>query len=226
MTKQKVSTPPIPDTSAGWSSNELAMVDTPLRSLRAQVIEIPNVLTAAECERLIDLAEGGGLAQQKYIDSSTAQARARGVLQDESWGPMIWSRISTMPISSITTRAQGGDGIHPDVFEPTPVGVNSFVRVYRYDIGTRFSPHEDAPFTAPDGSRSFLTALVYLNEEFKGGDTIFYVDWRNPDAGHLRIGPKRGTVVLFPHELWHEGAEVTAGQKYVLRTEVMYAPKR
>ena len=31
-----------------------------------------------------------------------------------------------------------------------------------------------------------------------------------------------GTALVFAHAGWHEGTRVTAGRKYVLRTDVMY----
>ena len=38
------------------------------------------------------------------------------------------------------------------------------------------------------------------------------------------VAGKLGTALLFEHGLIHEGAEVTAGVKYVLRSDVMYGP--
>ncbi len=39
----------------------------------------------------------------------------------------------------------------------------------------------------------------------------------------IRITPAAGTALFFTHEIWHEGAQVTVGRKYVLRTDVLYA---
>ena len=72
--------------------------------------------------------------------------------------------------------------------------------------------HKDGP-TLENGLRSELTLLVYLNEGFEGGET----DFRD-----FAIRPATGMALLFIHDTWHEGAEVTAGTKYVLRSDVMY----
>ena len=218
------------DTPAGlsWNSGELSLVDTPLRALQAQITEIPNVFTAAECSRISGQAETVGLSAQKYNDASRAQPRARTNLSDESLVKTIWTRICDRvpPLEQIYARHSPSqppsDVSHADY---APVGVNPFLRVYRYDVGTRFPPHEDTPYIAPDGQRSFLTVLLYLNDEFSGGETIFYVDHKDSTVGSIAIHPKAGAVVIFPHELWHEGTEITAGWKYVMRTEVMYARK-
>jgi len=51
----------------------------------------------------------------------------------------------------------------------------------------------------------------------EGGETKF---------GDLSIRPKTGTLLIFTHDLYHEGAEVTAGVKNVLRSDVMYVRKQ
>jgi hypothetical protein len=41
----------------------------------------------------------------------------------------------------------------------------------------------------------------------------------------LEIKPERGMALVFVHRQLHEGAPVVQGRKYVLRTDVMYAPE-
>jgi hypothetical protein len=60
---------------------------------------------------------------------------------------------------------------------------------------------------------SYFTFMMYLNDNFAGGETTF----RN-----LSIKPERGMALIFLHALYHAGGEVTRGVKYVLRTDVMY----
>jgi hypothetical protein len=55
--------------------------------------------------------------------------------------------------------------------------------------------------------------MMYLNDNFESGETTF----RN-----LKIKPERGIALIFLHDLYHEGSQVTRGVKYVLRTDVMY----
>jgi len=130
----------------------------------------------------------------------------------------------------------------------TLAGLNRRWRFYRYDAGGTYRPHLDGAWPGsslrgPDTSSgeedaeyvydafgdrlSRLTLLVYLNAEFDGGCTAFY---SAEDDGALRVDavePRAGSVLLFPHgdalgSLVHEGATVTAGSKYVIRTEVLY----
>jgi len=55
-------------------------------------------------------------------------------------------------------------------------------------------------------------------EEFEGGETNF--------AGGISVKPETGMVLVFQHQLLHEGAAVTKGRKYVLRSDVMFDKRR
>jgi prolyl 4-hydroxylase len=93
---------------------------------------------------------------------------------------------------------------------------NERFRGYRYQPGQRFAPHFDGCYARSENESSVLTLLVYLNEQYTGGATRFcHYD--------VEVVPKTGLVCLFQHHLLHEGAEITSGTKYVLRTDVMYS---
>jgi predicted 2-oxoglutarate/Fe(II)-dependent dioxygenase YbiX len=99
------------------------------------------------------------------------------------------------------------------------VGYNERFRGYRYRGGQRFAPHFDGAYFRPetptgrDGSQ--ITVLFYLNGGFEGGETKL-LDYE------VVITPKRGSVLFFTHAILHEGCAVTAGVKYVLRSDAMY----
>lgn len=94
-------------------------------------------------------------------------------------------------------------------------GVNERFRGYRYDVGQSFAPHYDGSFARNDQERSLLTLMIYLNEEFSGGETRFLTQ-------DLVVVPRTGDALLFQHHVLHEGCTVTAGTKYALRSDVMY----
>ncbi len=96
---------------------------------------------------------------------------------------------------------------------------NERFRYYRYDVGQKFAMHYDGYYRRENGEQSQLTFMVYLNADFSGGDTRFYLDPRVP---HLIVRPVAGTALVFVHRQLHEGAPVHEGRKYVLRTDVMY----
>lgn len=100
-----------------------------------------------------------------------------------------------------------------------PVGINPRLRYLRYDAGERFAPHFDG-ITEREGEVSLLTLLIYLNEGFEGGQTIFYTAH---EELKFVVRPRLGAALLFMHNMCHEGAWVLAGRKYVLRSDVMFA---
>jgi hypothetical protein len=71
---------------------------------------------------------------------------------------------------------------------------------------------------------SQITFMIYLNDGMTGGETRFFADMEQVVQQHsyLSVQPKEGMALVFLHPIWHEGAVVHGGQKYVLRTDVMY----
>ncbi len=72
-----------------------------------------------------------------------------------------------------------------------------------------------------------MTFMIYLNEGMTGGETRFFGDMEQAflhQRPYLSVQPKEGMALIFLHSIWHEGAVVHSGQKYVLRTDVMYKP--
>lgn len=81
---------------------------------------------------------------------------------------------------------------------------------YRYDVGDFITKHTDAPRILRDKIESNFTAIVYLNDNFTGGETFF------SKTGE-RIIPVKGSLLLFKHELSHEALIVSSGTKYIYR---------
>ncbi len=95
----------------------------------------------------------------------------------------------------------------------------------RYDLGQTFRPHRDGSYIRfRERQESRLTFMVYLNDAVAGGETRFFHSMAQALAGdpYLTIAPRVGAALIFEHPIWHEGAVVEQGRKYVLRTDVMY----
>merc|ERR1712032_1746467 len=69
------------------------------------------------------------------------------------------------------------------------------------------------------GERSYFTVLLYLNDEYRGGTTEFVT----LNGGRVPLIPQTGMVLVFEHDMPHEGLELLEGTKYVMRTDVMYS---
>jgi len=83
-------------------------------------------------------------------------------------------------------------------------------------VRMRFAPHADGSFVRNEQEKSFYSFLVYLNEDFDGGETTFFTE---PEVS---IKPQIGAGLLFQHPLLHEGSIVNSGTKYVARSDIMY----
>jgi len=141
--------------------------------------------------------------------------------------------------------------------------INPRWRFFRYGPHCVYRPHIDGSWPASridangqyecysqgaDGSttiKSYHTFLIYLNDNFEGGQTRFYVpktystgtttttsnatNAAGGGGGTLiahGITPKCGSVLVFSQgntaSLLHEGSAVTKGQKFVIRTDILY----
>ncbi|KAL7626441.1 hypothetical protein AAE478_003213 [Parahypoxylon ruwenzoriense] len=104
------------------------------------------------------------------------------------------------------------------------------LRFLKYGPRQYFRPHCDGQFEDENGEKSYLTVHLYLNggggdghDDVEGGATRFAVDFKDPKAGRLDINPKVGSLVIFQQrDMYHEGAKVTKGIKYTMRTDAMY----
>jgi hypothetical protein len=177
------------------------------QDLTASIFTIGGVLTAEECREMIAFANERGFdpATINAWDGPRLDKEARNndrVITDNlDLARRLWSRVH-----EFIPRMRSGRQVR---------GLNERFRFYRYTPGQRFSWHADAPFARENGELSLLTFMIYLNDGYEGGATRFE---------STLVAGKLGMALLFEHGLIHEGAEVTAGVKYVLRSDVMYGP--
>jgi hypothetical protein len=196
--------------------------------------ELSNVLSDTECDAIVRLSDaigfqrptcGGGIGSK---EASPPPDRLVWVT-DQAWCDQVYQRLKGRLPASIQGRP--------------PVGINPRWRLYRYESGFALERHQDRSFKASgadehgelrydvlrDGSESLLTLLVYLNGGMQGGGTTLY---ERDDAASVlaEVSPQPGAALLFPHgrnnpdSVWHAGMPLTAGCKYIIRTDVVYGP--
>jgi len=66
---------------------------------------------------------------------------------------------------------------------------------------------------------SYATLNIFLNDDFTGGETIFYEKDKRTITEKCK--PKSGRGAFFYSQQFHEGAKITNGYKYLLRTDLM-----
>jgi hypothetical protein len=98
-----------------------------------------------------------------------------------------------------------------------PYGVDQMMKIYRLEAGRgAVAPHVDEDFEGPDGSVARYSILLYLNDDYTGGETIFTTKSGDLIAPH----PTVGGGIIFRHDILHQGQKVLTGTKYVLKTDL------
>jgi predicted 2-oxoglutarate/Fe(II)-dependent dioxygenase YbiX len=177
---------------------------------------LPEVLTREECADFIARGEGLGFEAASVSAASgprmmpNVRNNDRAIFDDPSLAEWLWNRVQEY----IPQEIQGA----------VATGLNERFRFYRYDPSQRFNAHRDGAVERSANERSRLTFMIYLNDGFEGGQTVFYSEERVNGLRQVvaSVEPVAGMGLCFAHEWWHEGAKVLSGRKYVLRTDVMY----
>ncbi len=102
--------------------------------------------------------------------------------------------------------------------------LNSRLRFCKYSANQYFHRHLDGIHYRNDTTQSKLTFMIYLNSatEFKGGRTLFFRTKETSEIWASYI-PKQGDLIVFDHNVWHEGEILTQGEKFVLRSDILYS---
>lgn len=188
--------------------NDIAKVEVAGRS---DIFLLRNFLSKAECEEFISQSEQRGY-EEAAISTAAGQIVVKEVRNNDR---ILWDD----PALALDWFKRC------EPFLPSSFGrwqkhaLNERFRFYRYKPGQTFKKHQDGSFRRQKGEESWMTLMVYLNEGYSGGRTRF---WFAGDAGETVVTPEAGTALVFMHERIHEGETVTAGVKYVLRTDIMY----
>ncbi|KAI0436137.1 prolyl 4-hydroxylase [Xylaria telfairii] len=194
-----------------------------------------DVLTRQECMSIVAAMESIGFLPDCPLrdDGSASSVLAHNVywIVDQAFHDALWKRVSPHIPSHVGGRKAQG--------------INRRFRVYRYVPGAEYRCHFDGGWppsgvdpktgayiydASPTDAKqsSLFTFLVYLNDEFEGGETTFFTpSIREGVMNAHPVRPTMGSVALFPHgdakgALLHEGTGVRKGAKYIIRTDVEF----
>ncbi|CAJ2500147.1 Uu.00g030000.m01.CDS01 [Anthostomella pinea] len=223
------------------SNNAVLLSSTPPEITFHRHAQVPNlslmrnVLSADECKSIIAATETVGFLPDAPVkdDGSETSILAHNVywVVDNAFHDILWERVRPFVPAEVEGRKARS--------------INRRFRVYRYVPGAEYRCHFDGAWppsgvdstsgmylydaSPADGKQSSLfTFLVYLNDEFEGGETTFFTP--SIKEGVMNAHPVRpimGSIALFPHgeskgALLHEGTGVRKGAKYIIRTDVEY----
>lgn len=196
---------------------------------------IKDVLSPQECASIITAGESMGFTPDAPTrddgEESSVLAHNFYWVVDQAFHDKLWARVRRFVPAQVAARQVRG--------------INRRFRVYRYVPGAEYRCHIDGAWppsgidevsgsyqydASPRSARqsSLFTFLIYLNDDFRGGETTFFIPGvRDGVMNAYPVTPIRGSVAVFPHgetqgALLHEGTGVIEGAKYVIRTDVEY----
>lgn len=173
---------------------------------RADVQLIPGLLTSSQCAELIDYCERAAFKRSTVLTGK---------------GPSLKNSVKLHARSSSSVMLE--DRTHPILkflykmcaeHEQVPQSAIEDIQCVRYKRSQRFRAHFDAGI----GVSRMATYLLYLNDDFEGGETYF-------PMLDLAISPHQGSCLRFTNTdcegriLWasqHGGLPVQSGTKYAL----------
>ncbi len=178
---------------------------------------VDNYLTDDECDKLIAHAEKLGFETAtlnvgndvQVVDTSIRDCK-RCMIDDFGLADLLLKRVeNTLP------KANEGGILS---------SINERFRILKYNKNNQFKTHSDGLFFRQINEiteRSVFTLLIYLNDNGKEGETIFY----NKDffeSGEYRCKPKKGRVAIFRQFGFLHCGDVVDEIKYAIRTDIMY----
>jgi hypothetical protein len=91
------------------------------------------------------------------------------------------------------------------------------LRYNKYFAGDFIGIHQDG-FAMVGFKVNPHTINIYLNQDFDGGDTVFYSDRSGGEL--LRVKPRTGSAVIFDCAIFHSGEKILRGTKSIIRANV------
>ena len=190
-----------------------------------QILTISHFFTATLCRNLVSFFSTLPLATtpNRPKRGEAVRVNDRFQVQDANFAEKLWNHTALRDLVSRYDQTA-------DVWGGHVLGLNPNIRIYRYRPGQFFDQHyddsNDLTFGSPPvQARTTWTLLIYLTS-CGGGETVFYPDAvRNePNPVPVAVGMEAGMALLHRHGekcMLHEGKEVTSGEKWVLRSDIV-----
>ena len=185
----------------------------------AGAFQLLNILSDEECKQFCEISESVGFVPDAAVSLPRTVRHNDSFtwLIDDELHDIIWSRCKD--------------------FIDKALGLNKRFRFYRYGKGDYFSLHTDGAWPGSsvknrklitDNYRdrfSKMTFLLFLSDDFDGGETTFLVDRKN--ESYVDVRTPKGGVLCFPHgtdplHSLHASKKISRGVKYIIRSDVLY----
>ena len=194
-----------------WVANRLARNSRAFRipSKDLDIFIVRDVLSEGDCRKLIHLIDQDRIPSGLLSPTGDPEFRTSESCNLNPFNPAV---------AKIEAKITDIIGIEPNQGET--------IQGQRYAVGQQFKAHHDFFYEEADywpemvrtGGQRTWTAMVFLNEPERGGETLF------EEAG-VKVTPRRGNMLAWnnldaegapnPFSL-HRGLPVTGGVKYII----------
>ncbi len=169
-------------------------------------VTLPNALSAADCDRLIALAQTAQMKDAGLVRQTTAHQIRRAEiawLDDLPQGGWAMDQM----IAHVAQANREGFN-----FDLTDFGESAQIARYGAERAAHFDWHSDIG-TGPMAARRKLTIVVQLSDpaSYDGGTLEL-----RPDSNVTGAARTRGTATIFPSFVLHRVTPVTAGTRWSL----------
>jgi len=183
----------------------LATAERRLVSADPRIELITGLLSPAECRYLQVVA-------QPWLEPALVYATTGEGMRDphrDSDNMVIAPMAEDLVVQAINRCIAAASGTDVTWGEP--------LHVLRYAPGQQYRPHHDAHAFGPVETRRIATALLYLNDDYEGGETQF------PELG-ITVRGGVGDLLVFHNldsnqmpdmRMIHAGLPITSGEKWL-----------
>ena len=178
------------------------------QSYNVQIID--DFLSKEECDTLISIATNNNLLRRSKV--STAHGRRESKNRTSSSCFLVPNAETKTFLANLDNRIEKLTLVPHSHYEKFQIG--------KYLPSQKYEAHYDACYYDTKGGMRNITVLIYLNDNFTGGNTYF-------PSLNKTIHPRTGRAVMFNNLMpWpfhcykhfrskHAGLPVTSGTKYV-----------
>lgn len=170
------------------------------------------------CQKIIKEYQSSFNAANTHYPTSYRN-NERQIVDNDNLAEMLFDSIKKYIPQNIVTKGISKE----EQGEWELLELNSRIRICRYLPNQYFKKHLDGVHYQSEMKQSKLTFMIYLNgsEDFEGGKTLFF-NSKEDDKVIKSYTPQVGDLIIFDHNLWHSGDIVLKGEKYILRSDIIY----
>ena len=234
---QKLATPNWPAFQPLVPESDLALRE----ALAGQIVTISNFWTSTLCKTYVSFLSSLPLTTTpgKPKKGDAVRVNDRFQIDDPAFAERLWSGTSLKDLVLGTSENDGlgiDEAHRRELWGGHVLGLNPNIRIYRYSKGQFFDQHyDDSNIVTVSGvpARTTWTLLLYLTSPATGcmgGETVFYPEpeparkkSKEPPPEPFIVDLEVGMALLHRHGsqcMLHEGREVTAGEKWVIRSDL------